>query len=298
MLKSLGFRRAVDARRDSHPKVQAYFQGRLDPHRSAQLSPLLDRFGDQLFDVMERTLDQMMALAPELGVSSTETSDVQAFMTGLFEKTGALPHDQDFEAFEEVVERFYTQPIYPFLEHSMFLHPVGLERLARVRQLVEGLSPTRLADVAVGPAAIFSALLETFPDAKGAAFDISPPCVAYARKVLARGGWDRRAEVTEADARELPVPAAAYDCVVATEVVEHVPNPGVLVGELARVLEPAGTLIVSVPLSLPWGAHLAVFGSQAEAEALFAEAFTLEAFETVPFEKGASLCFGRFQRKG
>lgn len=293
MLQSLTFRREVDRRRQSHPKVHAFYRGRLDVHQSAQMLPVLERFGTPLFDTMERALDDMMALGPERGLPGT---DVQAFLDALHQQTGALPHDEDFEAFEDVVETFYSQPLYPLLEHAMFLHPVGLER---VRQVLERTPERfeRVADVAVGPAAILGEILRARPGTSAAAFDISSPCVSYARAALSRGPLAGRAEVTEADARALPVDDGAFDFVVATEVIEHVPNPEVLVAELARVVRPGGALVASVPLELPWGAHLATFETEEEARALFDSSFENESFERVPFGAGASLCFGRWRRR-
>jgi SAM-dependent methyltransferase len=45
----------------------------------------------------------------------------------------------------------------------------------------------------------------------------------------------------------LPFPEASFDTVLCTQVLEHVPMPGAVVAECARVLRPGGMLIVSVP---------------------------------------------------
>jgi SAM-dependent methyltransferase len=50
-----------------------------------------------------------------------------------------------------------------------------------------------------------------------------------------------------ADARALPFAAHAFDRVIASEVLEHVPEDGVALSELARVLRPGGTMAVTVP---------------------------------------------------
>lgn len=46
---------------------------------------------------------------------------------------------------------------------------------------------------------------------------------------------------------EIPVPDNTYEAVLCTQVLEHVPRPGAVLKELLRVLEPRGTLFVSVP---------------------------------------------------
>jgi SAM-dependent methyltransferase len=51
------------------------------------------------------------------------------------------------------------------------------------------------------------------------------------------------------DGKTLPFDAGAFDTVLSTEVLEHTPNPGHLVAEMARVLRPGGTLIVTAPFA-------------------------------------------------
>lgn len=53
--------------------------------------------------------------------------------------------------------------------------------------------------------------------------------------------------VAEADALRLPFPDDAFDAVVCSEVLEHLPDYEGAVDELARVLRPGGRLGVSVP---------------------------------------------------
>jgi hypothetical protein len=45
----------------------------------------------------------------------------------------------------------------------------------------------------------------------------------------------------------LPFDAAAFGCVVATEVLEHLAHPGLLLGECLRALRPGGTLLLTTP---------------------------------------------------
>ncbi len=50
-----------------------------------------------------------------------------------------------------------------------------------------------------------------------------------------------------ADALKLPFERDSFDCVIATEVAEHVKNPLLLYNEAHRVLAPGGKLLMSVP---------------------------------------------------
>ncbi len=52
-------------------------------------------------------------------------------------------------------------------------------------------------------------------------------------------------------AEAMPFEAAAFDTIVCTEMLEHVPEPARIVGEIARVLKPGGYVILTTPLYFP-----------------------------------------------
>lgn len=56
-----------------------------------------------------------------------------------------------------------------------------------------------------------------------------------------------------ADGLWLPFPAAVFDTILCTEVLEHVPEPQAFMCEMTRVLRPSGTLILTTPQT--WGLH-------------------------------------------
>lgn len=53
--------------------------------------------------------------------------------------------------------------------------------------------------------------------------------------------------LVRAAAEELPFESGSFDCVVCSEVLEHLPNPQSAVAEAARVLKTGGAYIVTVP---------------------------------------------------
>jgi SAM-dependent methyltransferase len=59
------------------------------------------------------------------------------------------------------------------------------------------------------------------------------------------------AKVVVGDALSLPYADETFDCVIASEILEHVPHDEAAIAELIRVLKVGGTLAVSVPRWLP-----------------------------------------------
>jgi SAM-dependent methyltransferase len=59
------------------------------------------------------------------------------------------------------------------------------------------------------------------------------------------------ATATSGDATQLPFPDATFDRIIASEVLEHIPNDLAALDELVRVLRPGGRIAVTVPAWLP-----------------------------------------------
>jgi SAM-dependent methyltransferase len=60
-------------------------------------------------------------------------------------------------------------------------------------------------------------------------------------------GWDASRCDLLCDITTIPVPEAHFDHVLCTEVFEHLPEPQLALKELARVLKPGGTLLLTAP---------------------------------------------------
>jgi SAM-dependent methyltransferase len=62
---------------------------------------------------------------------------------------------------------------------------------------------------------------------------------------------DATATAVRGDALALPFPDDAFDCVVASEILEHIPEDERAMRELTRVVKPGGSVAVTVPRWLP-----------------------------------------------
>ncbi len=60
-----------------------------------------------------------------------------------------------------------------------------------------------------------------------------------------------RAAVVQGDALALPFADGAFDRVICSEVLEHIPDDRAAMAELARVLRPGGTMAITVPRFTP-----------------------------------------------
>ena len=60
-----------------------------------------------------------------------------------------------------------------------------------------------------------------------------------------------KAEAVKGDALDLPYEDGTFDFVIASEILEHVPQDEQAIGELVRILKPGGRLAVTVPRWLP-----------------------------------------------
>jgi SAM-dependent methyltransferase len=91
---------------------------------------------------------------------------------------------------------------------------------------------------------------------------------------------------------QMPFPDGAYDSVICSEVLEHVPSPEESIKELIRVLKPGGVLALSVPRFLPewicWqlsegyqqmpGGHVRIFKHKALKQLAINEGMSYQSF--------------------
>ena len=118
---------------------------------------------------------------------------------------------------------------------------------ARYRVLLDAMDPRarRVLDVGCGDGTLTFKLAQRSDRVWGVDDSLLP-------LQLARDQFDRRPDrrtplVTNADARRLPFPDDAFDCVVLADVIEHIDAPDAVMSEAHRVLRPGGQVLITTP---------------------------------------------------
>jgi 2-polyprenyl-3-methyl-5-hydroxy-6-metoxy-1,4-benzoquinol methylase len=102
----------------------------------------------------------------------------------------------------------------------------------------------RALDVGCSPGHLSMGLVKAGFEVQG--IDLNP---AWQAKYAP--GWAQRLHITHTDIEKnpMPFPSASFDLVIFTEVLEHIAitDPGVVLGEIRRVLRPGGRMVLSTP---------------------------------------------------
>lgn len=127
----------------------------------------------------------------------------------------------------------------------------------RASVIVDRLARTKSAsvlDVGCGDGYLLSRIASTGAVLSGA--DIAETRLEQARTRFSEDAlaptWFR------APAESIPCENGAFDCVVSSEVLEHLPDPGLAAREAFRIIKPAGTYVVTVPYRENIVQHLCV----------------------------------------
>jgi len=114
-------------------------------------------------------------------------------------------------------------------------------------------SATRVLDVATGTAAVAIELARAAPDRTVVGIDQSAEMLAAGRKRAAAAGLADRIELREGRAESLPFADGEFDALTVTYLLRYVDDPVATMRELARVVEPGGTLAM-LEFAVPRGA--------------------------------------------
>ena len=148
------------------------------------------------------------------------------------------PSPADVEALNDRLAR--EHPSDDYYERSPWpIRFVERRRLAIIRAFVGNPRGLEIAEVGSGGGQV----LRMFPIARLTAIDVSSVYLENARRNLA--GYNVR--FLKGELEDIDLPAASYDRVICTEVLEHVLDPDAVLAAIARVLRPNGIAVVTVP---------------------------------------------------
>lgn len=139
------------------------------------------------------------------------------------------------------------------------LHQLNPLRLGYVEHAAGGLAGARVLDVGCGGGLLAEALAGRGADVTG--IDLSPSLLSVAELHALDSGVPVRYRRISAEqlADEQP---GAFDVVTCMEMLEHVPDPASVIGALARLVRPGGTIVVSTLNRTPKAFLLAIVGAE------------------------------------
>lgn len=155
-----------------------------------------------------------------------------------------MANDNIREFFNEMaVDRDQTISSNPIIDY---------EQRARSRAVMELLEPAageRILEVGCGNGRDLAQLIDK--GCRCTAIDYSDTMVAETRRKLERLGV-RDVDLSVGDATSLRFADNEFDKVFSSEVIEHIPRWRDAVREMARVLKPGGTLVLTTPNRRSW----------------------------------------------
>lgn len=126
-------------------------------------------------------------------------------------------------------------------ERSYLTSDIAATRAVAMELLAPG-PAERVLDVGAGPGLLLHDIAGAVgPSGLGAGIDISEPMMAIARHRCRDLG---NVEIVTGDATALPWPDAHFDRAISTQVYEYVPDLGLALAELNRVLKPGGRAVI------------------------------------------------------
>ena len=146
--------------------------------------------------------------------------------------------DVDVEALNDRLAR--EHPVDEYYRSSPWpIRYVEGRRLAIIRRFMGDVEGLEVAEIGSGGGHV----LRMFPKARLTAIDVSGVFLEQAKKNLA--GLDVR--FLKGEVEKMDLPAASFDRIICTEVLEHTLDPEAVLSAIARLLRPHGIAVVTVP---------------------------------------------------
>ncbi len=162
-------------------------------------------------------------------------------------------HQAELDKFDALAQRWWDANGPQKALHA--LNPVRLDYVATRTSL----TGAKALDVGCGGGLLSEALARA--GAQVTAIDLAPNLLKVARLHGLESGVkvEYRQLAVEALAEEMP---GQFDVVTCMEMLEHVPDPGAIVGACARLLKPGGRLFLSTLNRTPAAFALAIVGAE------------------------------------
>jgi ubiquinone/menaquinone biosynthesis C-methylase UbiE len=227
--------------------------------------PLARVFGVDAYSMWKRA-DQI--IADVLAVTQSEPEEIAR----LLRRYIMLRREKDDHLlFDEARREIYDQSFYPVVTHFTYaLQPSATARLNFVKEVVKSINARQasVADLGCGSGVILSEILMMKPLWTGRGLDISREAIAYARKLAAHKQVADRTSFRTGNVTHLPYADESLNLVIASEIIEHMPEPELVVGEIVRVLKPGGQLILTMPIESHTPGHIHTLSSREDLRVL------------------------------
>lgn len=186
----------------------------------------------------------------------------------LYEKTGRYTP----EAMPEIVSGVYEDEGYmvPYMWAAILIYafwPSMVEHLAMYRQFLRQLPKNaRVLEMASGHGVLSLLAAEERPDITIDGFDISPPAVAVAKRLLAVSGHAGRVSFSVRDAIQAGNPRQdePYDAIISAMLAEHLPSPRPLFSAMRKQVAQGGRVYFSTALESAQRDHVYEFNRESE----------------------------------
>jgi 2-polyprenyl-3-methyl-5-hydroxy-6-metoxy-1,4-benzoquinol methylase len=163
-----------------------------------------------------------------MSTGNPSKADIKVFWESEPLFTGEVPHDPFSREFVRAHEQIYRSDVFAGRGFPDEFFPFAPD--------------ARVLDVGCGPGIWTRELARR--GYRVSAIDLTSAAVALAKNSLELLGL--KADIQEGDAENLPFADASFDGVVSHGVIHHTPDTAKCVREMARILRPGGTAVVSV----------------------------------------------------